>query len=94
VLLPVRVALQALAKSDAGRRVLAVPVAPAELVGELKSLCDEAVILLTPRRLGAVAAFYEEFQQTQDAEVISLLDRAAARSRSVDAISVLQRAQS
>lgn len=75
----VRAALQALAKAGAARRiVLAVPVAPADTALALRALCDEAVFLHTPEDFGAVGYFYEDFRQIEDAEVIALLDRAAA----------------
>src|SRR4051812_31878989 len=43
----VRVALRALALSGAGRRVLAVPVAPPDTAEALRALCDEAIFLET-----------------------------------------------
>lgn len=74
-----RVALQSLQGSGAGRRVMAVPVAPPEAVAALVPLCDEAVVLLQPHALGAVGRFYEDFTQTEDAEVIDLLRRAVRK---------------
>ncbi len=74
-----RVALQALAKTCAARRVLAVPVAPPETVAALQPLCDEVVVLSTPPDFGAVGFHYQDFRQLEDVEVIALLDRAAAR---------------
>jgi putative phosphoribosyl transferase len=77
----VRVALQALARSGAARRiVLAAPVAPRETAEALRALCDEAVFLAEPALFGSVGAFYDDFRQAEDAEVIALLDRAAARA--------------
>ena len=72
----VRVALHALARAGAARRVLAIPVAPAEVAEALQVLCEEAVFLATPVQFGAVGAFYDDFRQTRDTEVIELLDRA------------------
>lgn len=56
--------------------VLAAPVAPFETVRELKDECDEAICLATPDPFGAVGAFYRDFHQTEDDEVIHLLDEA------------------
>jgi putative phosphoribosyl transferase len=67
----VRVALRAL--TQAARRVLAVPVAPPETVRSLAALCDELVVLATPDSFGAVGAFYDDFRQIEDDEVIALL---------------------
>ncbi|SHJ13405.1 putative phosphoribosyl transferase [Roseomonas rosea] len=75
-----RAALRALAAGGEARRVvLAIPVAPPELAGPLGTLCDEAVFLHTPADFMAVGRFYEDFRQTEDSEVIALLDGAALR---------------
>lgn len=78
----VRAALQALAKADPARIVLAVPVAPAEVLEVLGALCDHVVCLYTPSPLYAVGLYYRNFDQTEDAEVIRLLADAASRRRS------------
>jgi putative phosphoribosyl transferase len=75
----VRVALQALARLGAGRRILAVPVAPADVARALRSSCEEAVFLAAPEEFGSVGSYYEDFGQLTDAEVIALLDQAAHR---------------
>ena len=69
--------LKALAKVGARRLVLAVPVAPADTLRELAQLADEVVCLMTPEPFYAVGAFYRDFTQTSDEEVIDLLRRAA-----------------
>jgi putative phosphoribosyl transferase len=79
-----RVALRALARSGAARRVLAAPLAPPAAAEALRAQCDEAVFLATPADFGSVGFYYDDFRQLEDAEVIALLDRAAARTSSVD----------
>jgi len=75
-----RVALRALAMGHIAQRVvLAVPVAPPEVAEALRRLCDEAVFLSTPPQFRAVGQYYADFAQTDDAEVIALLDQATAR---------------
>jgi putative phosphoribosyl transferase len=74
----VRAALLGLQRSGAARRVLAAPVAPPEVAEALRASCDEAVFLDEPELFKAVGAFYDDFRQVSDAEVIELLDRAAA----------------
>ncbi|MBD0272423.1 MAG: phosphoribosyltransferase [Acetobacteraceae bacterium] len=74
----VRAALAALERAGAARRVLAAPVAPRDTARALRKLCDEAVFLAEPDDLGSVGAFYGDFRQLDDAEVVALLDRAAA----------------
>ena len=60
------------------RRVIAaVPVAPPEVCEALGDLADEVICLVTPERLGAVCAWYEDFSDTPDAELCELLATAA-----------------
>ena len=75
--LTVRAALLRLQRSGAARRVLAAPVVPPEVAEALRPACDEAVFLEEPKLFHAVGAFYNDFHQVSDAEVIELLDRAA-----------------
>ena len=58
----------------AARVVLAVPVAPASSVAELRGVADEVVCLETPGRFYAVGQWYDDFSQTTDDEVVALLD--------------------
>ncbi len=74
----VRAALQALARSPAVRVMLAVPVAPAEVLPALNVLCDGVVCLATPQPFFAVGAHYADFTQTTDEEVVALLAAAKA----------------
>ncbi|HSG35762.1 MAG TPA: phosphoribosyltransferase [Sphingomonadaceae bacterium] len=69
----VKAALKGLAKSGAGRIVLAVPVAPRSSIEELRAFCDDVVCLATPDPFYAVGAHYVDFDQTSDDEVIELL---------------------
>lgn len=73
----VKAALQALAALRCGSVVLAVPVAPREVLAALKPLCDEVVCLGSPEPFFSVGTHYRDFTQTSDEEVIRLL--AAAR---------------
>jgi putative phosphoribosyl transferase len=70
----VRTALRAVKKAGAGKIVLAVPVAPADALEQLKAEVDEIVCLSSPRRFIAVGAHYAEFAQLADADVIALLE--------------------
>lgn len=62
----------------AARVVLAVPVAPPDAVAWLRTEADEVVCLSTPPAFRAVGEWYQDFSQTPDEEVVSLLARAAA----------------
>ncbi|MCJ1680769.1 phosphoribosyltransferase [Streptomyces sp. APSN-46.1] len=61
----------------AARVVMAVPVAPPDAVELLAGVTDEVVCLSTPRGFSAVGQWYEDFSQTSDEEVVSLLSQAA-----------------
>ncbi len=73
-----KAALRGIRKNGPAWLVLAVPVAPAATIHELASECDEAVCLAMPEPFGAVGAFYKDFRQTEDSQVIALLDEARA----------------
>jgi putative phosphoribosyl transferase len=74
-----RAALAGLKRVGVKRLVLAVPVGAPEAIDALRRDVDEMVCLATPAMFAAVGAFYRDFGQTTDDEVIALLDDAAAR---------------
>lgn len=74
----VTAALQGLAAAQPARLVLAVPVAPPDVLETLSRLADDVVCLSAPHVFGAVGRFYEDFDQTTDEEVIRLLAEAEA----------------
>lgn len=61
----------------ASRVVLAVPVAAAASVAELRSSVDEVVCEQMPDDLWAIGFWYEDFSPTSEAEVVALLSQAA-----------------
>lgn len=72
----VRAALQGLGKAGAARVVLAVPVAPSDVLPEMEKLCSQVICLSSPYPFYAVGMHYRNFDQTEDDEVIRLLDEA------------------
>jgi putative phosphoribosyl transferase len=64
--------------ADAGRVVVAVPVASREAVTALEAAADDVVALEVPSSFGAVGVWYQDFGQTSEAEVLDLLERARA----------------
>jgi putative phosphoribosyl transferase len=80
----IRVAVKAFRRRGARRLVVAVPVAPLGTVESLQQEVDEFVCLDTPEFFPAVGAFYRDFAQTTDEDVIDLLGRAAAFPRPQD----------
>ncbi len=77
----VRAALRGIAGSNPARLVLAVPLAPADILADLAGDCDEVVCMATPEPFYAVGAHYRDFTQTEDDEVIRLLVQARSWSR-------------
>jgi putative phosphoribosyl transferase len=77
----VRAALKALRAGTAGQApravVLAVPVAPAEVLAALAAEVDVTVCLWTPEPFIAVGAHYRAFPQVSDEEVVAALNQAA-----------------
>ncbi len=69
----IRAAIRSLKRRQPARIVVAVPVAPADTVEALKSEVDEVVAVYAPDTFGAVGEFYEDFTQTSDDEVVTLL---------------------
>jgi len=57
----------------AGRVVLAVPVAPPAAVARMAAHADEVVVVQQPARFTSVGAWYRDFTQTADDEVVRLL---------------------
>ncbi len=68
-----RAAIKSARAKGADRVVVAVPVAASDSLEIIKQEADEVVCLRAPLFFGAVGAFYEEFGQTSDEEVIELL---------------------
>lgn len=66
-------ALRGVREYQPSRLVLAVPVAPAEVVEKLRPLCDEIEVLAMPSPFHAVGQYYLDFDQVEDAEVVRLL---------------------
>jgi len=64
-------------KQNAGRCIIAAPVASIEAVERLRRVADDVQVLSAEATFGAVGQFYREFFQTSDSEVIALLRDAA-----------------
>ena len=84
-------AVAALRAQHPAQIVVAVPVASHEACTALTAVADRCVCLAIPPHFHGVGMWYEDFSQTEDAEVQLLLDRAAlllpedARERAVTA---------
>jgi putative phosphoribosyl transferase len=68
-----RAALAWLKLQRVGRLIVALPVAPQEVVSDLAPLADRIICLATPRPFYAVGAHFADFPQVTDAEVTAAL---------------------
>jgi putative phosphoribosyl transferase len=71
-----RAAVEIVRAHGAGLVVVAVPVAPREVVDGLRAIADAVFVLDTPEPFAAIGQWYHEFAQTSDKEVAQLLDAA------------------
>jgi putative phosphoribosyl transferase len=69
-------ALHAARRANPKDLVLATPVVPPDTLERLRPQVDEVVCLAMPRLFGAIGAFYQDFRQLSDDEVVDLLRRA------------------
>ncbi len=72
-----RAAAASLRRHGVAGLVVAVPVAAEETCEALRPEVDEIICAVTPQPFYAVGAWYEDFSQTDDAEVRALLHRAS-----------------
>jgi len=75
----VRAAVAALRRQKAGRVVVAAPVIAHDTFVRLRSEADEVAAVMTPWDFSSVGEWYEDFTQTTDQEVRSLLQAAEGR---------------
>lgn len=72
--LTIRLAIAATKTQKPARIVVAVPVAPADVVHTIQREVDELIVLEPPEEfLGAVGTHYDRFDQVEDAEVINIM---------------------
>lgn len=76
-------ALTALRAHAPRRLVLAVPVGAHQTVARMRRLADEVVCVTMPRDFYAVGQWYQNFEQTTDAEVLDLLAQSRPRDGQV-----------
>lgn len=61
-------------KRKPSKIVVAIPVAPEDIANKLRAIVDDLVsVQIDPFYLGAVGAYYDDFSQVEDEEVIALL---------------------
>lgn len=73
-----RAACQVVRAQGARHVVLAAPVGPPDTVRDMRRDADEVVCLVMPEAFIGVGHWYDDFAQTDDDEVVELLDAARA----------------
>jgi predicted phosphoribosyltransferase len=73
-------AVRAVRARGAARIVVAIGVAPRETVALLRRAADDVVCLHSPEAFGAVGAFFDDFSEVTDAEVIACLEQSTRAS--------------
>jgi putative phosphoribosyl transferase len=74
-----RAAVEAVRQQSPANITVAVPVAASIACADLRASADEVVCLYTPEPFAAVGYWYEQFGETSDDEVRTLLTTAAGR---------------
>jgi len=78
-------AVQTLKQQQVAKVIVAVPVASQQAIERLEFEADAVVCLQTPLFFNAVGEWYNDFTQTEDEEVCTLLAEAAGTRRAVRA---------
>jgi putative phosphoribosyl transferase len=73
-----RAALHALRLREAMQIIIAVPVGPPDTLATLRENADAVLCLEEYPFLGSIGAYYEDFRQVSDAEVITALAQCSA----------------
>jgi putative phosphoribosyl transferase len=68
-----KAALASVKNRGAASVTVAVPVGPPQTIEELEKMADRVICLYTPDFFQAIGQFYADFSQTEDQEVIELL---------------------
>jgi putative phosphoribosyl transferase len=62
-------------KQHCKKLVIAVPVAPREILDDLNQVADEVIVLYSPLSFEAVGQFYQDFSQVSDNEVKEIMKK-------------------
>lgn len=62
-------------KHNCKQLIIAVPLAPGEILEDLKRVAGKVIVLHTPEPFGAVGRFYHDFNQVSDDEVKEMMKK-------------------
>ena len=81
----IELAVKELKKKNPKKIVIAVPVVPSYEAEKLRKIVDDIIaIKIDHNYLGAVGAYYEDFSQTSDAEVVDIMKEQNERIHNQD----------
>jgi putative phosphoribosyl transferase len=72
-----KAAITTLREEKLKKLIVALPVAPAGMADEIGQMADTFICIETPFDFMAVGAYYHDFTQVSDEEVVDLLERSA-----------------
>ncbi len=73
--LTMRAAIKSIKEKKAKKIIVAVPVSARDSLKIIEKEADQVICIDAPLFFGAVGAFYEDFGQTEDKEVIDLMEK-------------------
>ncbi len=76
-------AIREVRKAGARSIIVAVPVCPANTQKKIQPLTDHTISLLEPLRFTGIGAYYQDFSQLTDQEVVEMLTKVAQNEISV-----------
>jgi len=74
-----KAAIITLKEEKSKKLIVALPVAPVGMADEIEQMADTFICIETPFDFMAVGAYYHDFTQVSDEEVIDLLERSAKK---------------
>jgi putative phosphoribosyl transferase len=77
----IKAAIKLLRRKEPKQLIVAVPVAPANTGQEFAGLVDDFICVYSPDEFYGVGAFYEDFEQVEDNEMMALLHELNTRKK-------------
>jgi putative phosphoribosyl transferase len=62
-------------KQHCKKLIIAVPVAPRQIMDDLNKLADKVVVLYSPLSFEAIGQFYQDFSQVSDNQVKEIMNK-------------------
>ncbi len=77
------VAAEAIRRQSPNQLIVAAPVASESAAEAVRRIADDCVVLMMPEPLYGIGMYYEDFSQTTDDEVLTLLQRSAQEQHQI-----------